>query len=908
MTQTYEPKKLEARIYKMWDEGGYFKPSFGSEKPTFCIMIPPPNVTGSLHLGHALDHTIQDVLVRWHRMKGFNTLWQSGTDHAGIATQSVVERHLEKKDLNRKTLGREKFVKEVWKWKTKYENRIISQMKKLGDSCDWSRNRFTMDDGLSKAVKKVFVNLYNEGLIYRGKRLINWDPKLSSALSDLEVEHQEKDGHLWHVKYPFSDSDKFLVVATTRPETILGDTAIAVHPEDERYKKYIGKTVILEFLNKEIKVISDEFVDQSFGSGVVKITPAHDFKDYEVGLRHKLDFINILNPDGTLNNNAGKYEGLKVLEARKMILKDLKKHNLLVKKEKYKVTTPISQRTGEAVEPYLSDQWFVSTKSIAPPAEKVVQDGTISFEPEHWAKTYLHWMSNIQDWCISRQLWWGHRIPAWHCNECKAITVSESTPSKCCKCKSVDIYQDNDVLDTWFSSALWPFSTLGWPEQTKDLTTFYPTNVLVTGHDIIFFWVARMIMSGLHHVKGIPFRTVFVHGIIRDEKGEKMSKSLGNTLDPLDLIDKSGADALRITLMSQVYGGNDIKFSEKRLEGYRNFLNKIFNATKFCLSFHKNIKHKFRKEDMSIYDKWIIQKLSVAYHDMDGYLSDFKFAEAVLTIYSFVWNDFCDRYLERIKPILYKGEEKNKATTLNVLTNVLDRICRLSHPIIPFLTEDIYQKLPIKNKACIIDSYPNHHNDSDFLSMYDPNKPEDINDADNIMDIITYVRQIKGEIFQEGKLTLSIRTESQDDEGEEYFNHLIESHKDDIEQSSGSNISVANKSDIGPPNIPFTEKQIREKETNMYLDIKDKTYRIFKIIELQKTSIKFCIPLQVYMLNLEEITKKVKKIKKEIESLENRLKNKAFREKAPPKVVEKDEKQLKTLKIELATKRWPEED
>lgn len=881
MTQIYEPKKLEDQIYKFWEKNDYFKPNFDSKKETFCIMIPPPNVTGSLHLGHALDHTLQDVLTRWHRMKGCNTLWQSGTDHAGIATQSVVERHLEQKGTCRKTLGRDKFVKEVWKWKEKYENRIISQMKTLGDSCDWSRNRFTMDDGLSKAVKKVFVNLYNEGLIYRGKKLVNWDPKLSSAISDLEVEHQEKDGFLWHIKYPFAQGDDYLTIATTRPETILGDTAIAVHPEDDRYKKYIGKSVELKFLNKEIKIISDEFVDQNFGSGVVKITPAHDFNDYEVGLRHKLDFINILNPDGTLNNNAGKYKGLKVPEARNKILKDLEAQNLLVKKEKHKVTTPISQRTGEVVEPYLSNQWFVSTKSIALPAEKVVKDGTISFEPEHWAKTYLHWISNIQDWCISRQLWWGHRIPAWHCKKCKAITASEFDSTQCSKCNSNDIYQDEDVLDTWFSSALWPFSTLGWPEKTKELKTFYPTSVLVTGHDIIFFWVARMIMSGLHHVKDIPFKKVFVHGIIRDEKGKKMSKSVGNTLDPLDLIDKSGADALRITLMSQVYGGGDIKFSEKRLEGYRNFLNKIFNATKFCLSFRGNIK--LQKDEISFYDRWIIQKLAEAYEDMHDHLSNFRFAEAVSTIYSFVWNDFCDWYLEMIKPILYKGEEKKKATTLYILTSVLNRICRLAHPIIPFLTEDIYQKLPIKNKACIIDSYPNKDNDSDFLNISDKDTQDEMV---QIQSLIKAIREIRLKYNIKSSVKIKYHLEAKD---KSEFEQIILNHKASIE-------SVC-RVEILPISPSVTSSSLIKEPDGEYNFVHE--YNNLMCKESIKLYIKKEHTLEYNKLAIEKNNRQIEKLEKEIEKLKTSLNNKAFVANAPKEIVDKRKKELEDLEIKL---------
>ncbi len=881
MTQTYDPKTLERRIYKLWEDEGYFSPTLDAKKPKFCIMLPPPNVTGSLHLGHALDHTIQDVLIRWRRMKGFDTLWQSGCDHAGIATQSVVERHLAEKGLERKTLGRESFLKHVWEWKTKYEDRIINQMKKLGDSCDWSRNRFTMDDGLSKAVKKVFINLYNEGLIYKGNKLVNWDTKLESAISDLEVEHLNKDGYLWHVKYPIVNSDEYLVVATTRPETIPGDTALAVNPKDSRYTKYVGKKASLKLVDREIKIIVDDFVDQNFGSGVVKITPAHDFKDYEVGLRHNLEMINILNPNGTLNSNVKKYEGLTTLKARKVILDDLAKQNLIVKKEKYSVTTPVSQRTGEIVEPYLSKQWFVSTKDISTPAKNVVEKKSISFEPEHWSKTYLHWMNNIQDWCISRQLWWGHRIPAWYCSKCDEIMVSESAPKVCKNCNSKDLYQDNDVLDTWFSSALWPFSTLGWPEPTQELKTFYPTSVLVTGHDIIFFWVARMIMSGLHHTKDIPFKKVFVHGIIRDEKGKKMSKSLGNTLDPLDLIEKYGADALRITLMSQVYGGNDIKFSEKRLEGYRNFLNKVFNANKFCMSFHDKNTQKNNtiiKKDISIYDRWIIQKLVGVYQQIDSYLEKFKFAESVSTIYSFVWNDFCDWYLELIKPILYKGKNNNKVATLNVLTEVLNRICRIAHPIIPHITEDIYQKLPIKNKACIVDSYPTKENDT-LTSLQGTDVLKEI---DDMILLITSIRNIRStnNIFPKNKIVVKILVESHKD----YFEKIIRAHKNSIEGMSNSDLSVEN------------EDTLRLEKNSIIGYFQNKPYYLAKFTEINKTSVKFYIPAQ---LVVEKFDKTSKKIKDEIQTLKIKLQNQSFIEKAPKDIVEQAQEKLRSLEQEF---------
>ena len=582
----YNAKNTEENIYQLWESQKFFSCQSTSSKPAFCIMLPPPNVTGALHLGHALDHTIQDVLIRWKRMSGFNTLWQPGLDHAGIATQSVLEKKLRKQGLQ--NIDRDEFLKHAWSWKEQYSDRITSQMKRLGDSCDWERNRFTLDEEFSQAIKKVFVTLYNEGLIYRDYRLVNWDTKLGSAVSDLEVEHEKRETSLWHFKYILSDNKKeYLVVATTRPETMLGDTAVCVHPEDERYKKYIGRKVVHPFLDKNIPVIADEFVDPEFGSGVVKITPAHDFTDYNIGRKHQLDFVNIINTDGTFNQNTGTFQGLSISdpETRSKVMFGLDQKGLVTLQESYTATVPVSQRSGEVIEPFLSKQWFVKSSLMADKAKEVIKSKAISFEPELWTSTYLHWMNHLQDWCISRQLWWGHRIPAWFCKDCQKISVSETDVKKCHHCSSQNIYQENDVLDTWFSSALWPFVTLGWPKKTSQLKTFYPTDVLVTGHDIIFFWVSRMIMAGLHHLKDIPFKKVYIHGIIRDNKGKKMSKTLGNTLDPIDLIDQYGADVLRLTLLSQVSGGRDLKFSKKTLTVYRNFLNKIWNATRFSLSF-----------------------------------------------------------------------------------------------------------------------------------------------------------------------------------------------------------------------------------------------------------------------------------------------------------------------------------
>jgi valyl-tRNA synthetase len=752
----YNPKEVEKSIYEFWEKSDYFKAQDKSTKPPYCTVLPPPNVTGSLHLGHALNHTIQDTLIRWKRMKGFNALWLPGTDHAGIATQMVVERELKKEKLNRKQMGREKFLERVWEWKKYSANRIIDQMKALGDSCDWSRHTFTLDEGVSKAVKHVFVDLYKKGLIYQGTRLVNWDTQIESAVSDLEVESKQEKSSLWHIKYQIENSTETLTIATTRPETLLGDTAVCVHPKDSRYRHLIGKKVVLPLVNRTIPVIEDEYVDMTFGSGVVKITPAHDFNDYQIGLRHKLEMINILNPNGTLNENAKSYQSLTVAQARAKVIEDLNSLGSIVKEETHLNTVPVSERSGVVIEPFLSQQWYVAIEKLATPARHAVENGTTSFVPEMWTKTYLHWMNNIQDWCISRQLWWGHRIPAWKCADCEHMTVSENAVTECEKCKSKKVAQVDDVLDTWFSSALWPFSTLGWraegpgTETTEALKTFYPNNILVTGFDIIFFWVARMMMMGLHFKQDVPFREVYIHGIIRDAQGRKMSKSLGNTLDPMDLIEKNGADSLRFTLLSQIGSGKDLKFSEQRLEGYRNFMNKIWNASRFSLSALDGFdtekitsKSVPSKSDVSLPDQWILHKLFEAERDVNAHLENYRFSEAANHLYSFVWNDFCDWYLEFIKPIIYaKTNSAEKSATQLVLAQVMNRMMRLLHPFIPFITEEIYQKLPIKSQACIVDEYPNIKSDEELLAL---GSKEIARNLDLVREVVSAVRNVRGE-------------------------------------------------------------------------------------------------------------------------------------------------------------------
>jgi valyl-tRNA synthetase len=753
LADRYNPQEVETKVYQWWEESGFFKSEDQSTKPPFSIILPPPNVTGFLHLGHALDHTIQDLLIRWKRMSGFNAMWLPGTDHAGIATQTVVEKELKKKNITRHQLGREKFVEEVWNWKHEYGDRIYRQMRRLGDSCDWERATFTLDEGVSSAVRKVFVTLYKKNSIYKGLRLVNWSGPLETAISDLEVEHQQVKGTMYHINYTVDETGEMLTVATTRPETMLGDTALCVHPEDERYKNLIGKTVTIPLINRKIKIIADTYVDKEFGSGVVKITPAHDFNDYKIGKTHKLEFINILTKKCELNENAGPYKGLKVQEGRKKVIEDLKALNLLVKEEPHIHSVGHCSRSGAVVEPFLSEQWFMKMESLATPAKRVVESGTIRFEPESWTKVYLHWMNIIEDWCVSRQLWWGHRIPAWHCSACNKHTVTELTPTECEHCLSKNITQEEDVLDTWFSSALWAFSTMGWPsENTKSVETqktFYPTTYLVTGHDIIFFWVSRMIMMGLEFKKDVPFRTVYIHGLVRDSQGRKMSKSLGNSIDPIDMIDKYGADALRFSFLAHLFSGKDFKFSEQRVEGYRNFMNKVWNASRFVLTNLKDFKVPIeglkampQKAHLSVFDQWIIAKLADVEKTVHDALEQERFSDAATALYQFIWNQFCDWYIEFTKPIMTSSSAAEKHATQLVMAHVLNRTVRLLHPFCPFLTEEIYSNLPLKGAACITDEYPTVDKDRELLSFASSQAELEI---DIVKEVITAIRNIRGE-------------------------------------------------------------------------------------------------------------------------------------------------------------------
>ena len=706
LNKVYEPQAVETEIYNMWQEGGYFHAERDEHKKPFTIVMPPPNVTGQLHMGHAMDATLQDSIIRFKRMQGYNALWIPGVDHAGIATQIKVEEELRKEGLTRYDLGREKFLERVWDWKNRFGNRIVEQQKKLGASCDWDRARFTMDDGCSKAVREVFVSLYEKGLIYKGSRIINWCPHCVTALSDAEVEYVDKPGHLWHIRYPLEDGTGEVVVATTRPETMLGDSGVCVNPEDERYRSIVGKNVILPLLNKPIPVVADAYAEMEFGTGCVKMTPAHDPNDFEVGLRHNLEVIRVLDDEGKVNELGGKYQGLDRYEARKQIVADLEAQGYLVKVEDYSHNVGTCYRCHNDVEPIISAQWFVKMKPLAEEAIRVVKDGETKFVPERFTKTYLNWMENVRDWCISRQLWWGHQIPAWTCADCGHMTVSREDACKCEHCGSTHIERDPDVLDTWFSSALWPFETLGWPDKNPDLDYFYPTDVLVTGYDIIFFWVARMIFSGCEHTGKTPFHTVLIHGLVRDDKGRKMSKSLGNGIDPLEMISKYGCDALRMNMITGNSPGNDMRFYVERCEAMRNFANKLWNASRYVLM---NLGENFvpqLPQELEIADKWVLSKLNTLIAEVTDNMERYELGIAVQKIYDFIWDTYCDWYIELTKARLYSEDASRKNTALQVLVYVLDQTLRLLHPFMPFITEEIWQSLPQRQTALIVAQWP----------------------------------------------------------------------------------------------------------------------------------------------------------------------------------------------------------
>ena len=863
MEKVFEPKKIEERWYKFWQEKGYFHANENSDKKSYCIVIPPPNITGALHIGHALNNTIQDILTRWKRMEGFNTLWMPGTDHAGIATQNVIERQLLAERTDRHKLGREEFVERVWKWKERSGGEIIRQLKRLGASCDWERERFTMDEGLSKAVREVFVRLYEEGLIYKGDRLINWCPRCHTALSDLEVEHEEQKGHLYHIKYPLTNpGEGFITIATTRPETMLGDTAVAVNPDDERYKNFIGKTVTLPIVNREISVIADSYVDKSFGTGALKITPAHDPNDFEIGTRHNLPHLKVIAEDGTMNENAGKYKGLDRFKCRKALLSDLEKGGFLLKVEDYAHSVGKCYRCKTIVEPNLSKQWFVKIKPLSEPALEAVKDGRIRIIPKGWENTYFEWMNNIKDWCISRQIWWGHRIPAWNCLDCGEITVSKTDVKECSKCKSKNIEQESDVLDTWFSSALWPFSTLGWPENTKELKTFYPTSVLVTSFDILFFWVARMIMMGLKFRGDIPFRDVYIHALVRDAEGQKMSKSKGNVIDPLIMMEKYGTDAFRFTLAAFAAQGRDIKLSEERIEGYRNFANKIWNAFRFAMMNLEDFKDTVSTSDITrlnlqLSDKWILSRLQKAIRDTKKGLEEYKFNESAGIIYQFFWHELCDWYIEIIKPRL-AASAKERKTAQSVLLYVMENSLRLLHPFMPFITEELWQQLPHKGESIMAAEYPEFNE----ALLNEENEKE----MNLIMGISRGIRNIRSEmnISLAKKLDVILRT------GDEKKLQMIERQ----------NLYISELSRLKNLSITRNGKEPKMAATAVVEDIE-----IFVLLE--------------GVIDIQEernrLSRELEKINSDIATLNKRLSNRDFINRAPKDVVEKDKEKYQAL-------------
>ncbi len=780
LAKTYEPREVEDRIYEFWTKGNYFHAEPDPKKKPYPIVIPPPNITGQLHMGHALDETLQDILIRWRRMQGYCALWLPGTDHASIATEAKIVEAMRKEGVTKEEIGREAFLERAWDWKRQYGGRIVEQLKKLGSSCDWERERFTLDEGCSKAVREVFVRLYEKGLIYRGERIINWCPHCKTSISDAEVEFEEKAGHFWHLRYPFKDGSGYLELATTRPETMLGDTAVAVHPNDERYQGIIGKTLILPLVGREIPVVADTYVEKDFGTGVVKITPAHDPNDFEVGLRHNLEIINVMNEDGSINENGGKYCGMSGLDARRAIVRDLEEQGFLVRVEDIKHNVGTCYRCGTVVEPRVSKQWFVKMKPLAEPAVDCVRDGRIQFIPERMNKTYYNWMENIKDWCISRQLWWGHRIPAWYCPDCGEMIVARETPHACPKCGSTNLHQDEDTLDTWFSSALWPFSTLGWPEKTKELEYFYPTDTLVTGYDIIFFWVARMIFSGLEHMKEVPFKTVFFHGLVRDAQGRKMSKSLGNGIDPLEVIAQYGADALRFTLVTGISPGNDTRFSTERVEASRNFANKLWNASRFILM---NIEGKDVKNELPAHlateDKWILSAFNRVAKEVNENLEKFELGIAAQKLYDFLWDQFCDWFIEIAKIRLTGDDEQAAQEVRQVLVWVMTRTLAMLHPFMPYITEEIWQTMPHDGEALIVDAYP----------AYDPalEFPEASARMESVMAAVRAVRNRRSEmnVVPSRRTKLHIATAKPDvfEEGTAVFQRLAYATEIEVAES-----------------------------------------------------------------------------------------------------------------------------
>ena len=854
----FNPKNFEEEIYKRWEEKEYFKPSEDKTKKPYTIVIPPPNITGKLHMGHALDETLQDILIRYKRMEGYNCLWLPGTDHAAIATEVKIVEKLKQQGIEKKNLTREQFLEKAWEWKKEYGGTILNQLKKLGCSCDWSRERFTMDEGLSNAVKYVFIKLYEKGLIYKGKRMINWCPSCNTSISDAEVEFEEEPTHLWHIRYKVKDEDKYLIVATTRPETMLGDTGVAVHPEDERYKDLVGKKVILPIVNKEIPIVADDFVEKEFGTGAVKLTPAHDPNDYAASQRHNLEIIEVFDENWKMGNLVPEYKGLDIYEARKRIVEKLQEIGALVKIEDYTHNVGKCYRCHHTIEPKISEQWFVKMKPLAEPAIKAVKDGKTRFIPERFDKIYYNWMDNIQDWCISRQLWWGHRIPAYYCTKCNNIMVTESIPHKCEKCGNTEFTQDEDTLDTWFSSALWPFSTLGWPEQTEDLKYFYPTSTLVTGYDIIFFWVARMIFSAIEHTGEVPFKDVFIHGIVRDSLGRKMSKSLGNGIDPLEIIEKYGTDALRFSLVLGISPGNDIRYMPEKLESAANFANKLWNASKFVLGNLEEIDYDTMPQKLCYEDKWILSKLNKLIKETTINLNNYDLGVWTQKVYDFIWGEFCDWYIEMVKPRLYDKENKTREAAQYTLNKVLGDSLKLLHPIMPFITEEIYTKLYNNDESIMISSWPKYSEEFNFA-----NEEKQI---EKIKQIIIGIRNIRTNmnVHPAKKSTLIFVTENDEEmiiDSQEFIKKL--GFADKI-------IVQGNKN-----NIPQNAMSVLSEELEVYLPFDE-------------------------LVDLEEEKKRLQgekqKLEAEVERASKMLSNPGFVNKAPENKIKEEKEKLERYK------------
>lgn len=852
IAKTFEPALYEAALYKEWESKGYFQPDDDPNKPTFTIVIPPPNITGQLHMGHALNNTLQDLLVRFKRMQGFATLWLPGTDHASIATEAKISEQLRKEGKTKEMIGREAFLERAWAWKKEYGGRIIEQLKRLGSSCDWSRERFTMDEGLSRAVTHVFVYLYQKGLIYRGERIINWCPVCKTSISDTEVEYHEEDSFLWHIRYPLTDGSDALVIATTRPETLLGDTAVAVHPDDERYTRFVGKEVLLPLMNRTIPVIADPYVERDFGTGVVKITPAHDPNDFEVGLKHNLTMLNIMTDDACINENGGPYAGLDRMTARQLIVKDLMAGGYLVKTEPYRHFVGSCYRCHTVVEPRISVQWFVKMKPLAEPAIAVVKQKQIQFVPDRFEKIYFNWMENVKDWCISRQLWWGHRIPAWYCQDCGEIVVSEQTPQMCDQCKGSNLLQDEDTLDTWFSSALWPFSTLGWPDDTDDMRRFYPTDVLVTAYDIIFFWVARMIFSALEHTGKVPFHTVLIHGIVRDSEGRKMSKSLGNGIDPLEVIDLYGADALRYALIHGSAPGNDQRFQYEKVEASRNFINKVWNAFRFTvMNFDDEMDFSgISNNDFNLEDRWILSRLQTLKKEVTANIEKYEFGLALTKINSFIWEEFCDWTIEMSKPRLNGSQgSKSRQTAQFVLNQVLMEAMQLLHPFMPFVTEVIYQHLIHEDESIMVSAWPKPNPTLQF--------PQEEQEMTVLMEAIREIRNIRTRMNVAPSVKIHLIVVSEDPvirqhfiNGQAYLQHL-------------AGISEL-KTQADKTGIPLTAVTAVFDGGEIYVPLAD-------LIDLDQ--------------EISRLQKEKENLEDELKRVENKLSNRQFVEKAPKKVV-----------------------